>query len=129
MTKHTDPLADSKKNLVEIPSAEINILTSRMHNSSKTKDWLERQFKYKKTKVTHRGSSIKICLVAEGNGHIYPRFGRTCIWDTAAGHAVLKSAGGFLTQIDTDTELTYADSVYNPPFLASSYKVNSSARL
>ena len=127
VTKHKHPLTNSKKNLVDIPSAEINILTSRIHPSSKMEDWLERQFRHKKTKIIHRGSSIKICLIAEGNGHIYPRFGRTCIWDTAAGHAILNAAGGFLTNIDTYNELTYTSNIYNPPFLASSYKPNSLA--
>ena len=93
------------------------------------KDWLERQFRHKKTKIIQRGSSIKICMIAEGNGHIYPRFGRTCIWDTAAGHAILNAAGGFLTHIDTSNELTYTSNIYNPPFLASSYKLNSSDKL
>ena len=41
-----------------------------------------------------RGSSLKFCLIAEGAADIYPRFGPTCEWDTAAGHAVLAAAGG-----------------------------------
>ena len=40
------------------------------------------------------GSSLKFCLVAEGEADIYPRFGPTMEWDTAAGHAVLAAAGG-----------------------------------
>ena len=40
------------------------------------------------------GSSLKFCLVAEGKADLYPRFGPTCEWDTAAGHAVLRAAGG-----------------------------------
>ena len=43
------------------------------------------------------GSSLKFCLVAEGEADIYPRFGRTMEWDTAAGQAVLTAAGGQVT--------------------------------
>ena len=46
------------------------------------------------------GSSLKFCLVAEGKADIYPRFGPTCEWDTAAGHAVLEAAGGKVTNPD-----------------------------
>jgi 3'(2'), 5'-bisphosphate nucleotidase len=48
----------------------------------------------------YRGSSIKLCLVAEGQADIYPRFGPTSEWDTAAGHAILEAAGGSLTHFD-----------------------------
>ncbi len=46
------------------------------------------------------GSSLKFCLVAEGKADMYPRFGPTCEWDTAAGHAVLRAAGGSVKTFD-----------------------------
>ncbi|MFD1333406.1 3'(2'),5'-bisphosphate nucleotidase CysQ, partial [Methylopila musalis] len=46
------------------------------------------------------GSSLKFCLVAEGEADVYPRFGPTMEWDTAAGHAVLAAAGGAVTTPD-----------------------------
>ena len=49
------------------------------------------------------GSSIKFCRLAEGKADIYPRFGRTMEWDTAAGHAILKYAGGSLIDLNTKT--------------------------
>ena len=125
VTKSIDPLSDAKKNFVNFPHDEINLLTSRAHCSDETKNWLNKNFRNKKTKIIQRGSSIKICLIAEGSAHVYPRFGRTCIWDTAAGHAVLTSSGGFITQIDKSTELIYSGKVYNPPFLASSYDLSA----
>ena len=127
VTKNIDPLSDAKKNFVNFPHDEINLLTSRAHCSDETKNWLNKTFGNKKTKIIQRGSSIKICLIAEGSAHVYPRFGRTCIWDTAAGHAVLTSSGGFITQIDKSTELIYSGKVYNPPFLASSYNLSACA--
>lgn len=48
------------------------------------------------------GSSLKFCLVAEGKADLYPRFGPTCEWDTAAGHAVLRAAGGSVKTFDGD---------------------------
>ena len=66
------------------------------------------------------GSSIKICLVADGSAHLYPRFGPTMEWDTAAAHAVVKFAGGNIVDINTDQELLYNKSnLLNPEFLVN----------
>ena len=46
------------------------------------------------------GSSLKFCMVAEGSADIYPRFGPTCAWDTAAAHAVVSAAGGSVSTLD-----------------------------
>ena len=53
------------------------------------------------------GSSLKLCLVAEGSADIYPRIGPTMEWDTAAGHAIINAAGGVLTHPD-GAEFLYA---------------------
>jgi len=65
------------------------------------------------------GSSIKMCLVAEGVADIYPRFGPTSEWDTAAAHCVVSEAGGVIVNTELDT-LPYntKDSLLNPSFLA-----------
>lgn len=64
------------------------------------------------------GSSLKFCLLAEGEADIYPRFGPTMEWDTAAGHAVLLAAGGVMTNLD-GTAFRYGKPDYrNPGFLA-----------
>ena len=52
------------------------------------------------------GSSIKFCMVAEGRADLYPRFGPTSEWDTAAGHAILRAAGGRVHTFDGQ-ELAY----------------------
>ncbi|MFO0389322.1 MAG: 3'(2'),5'-bisphosphate nucleotidase CysQ [Alphaproteobacteria bacterium] len=63
-------------------------------------------------------SSMKLCLLAEGTADIYPRFGRTMEWDTAAGHAILDEAGGRIEMVD-GTPLTYGKPGYeNPHFIA-----------
>ena len=126
VSQKQNPLENLKKITVSLPQNEISVVTSRSHPSVKTLQWIDQQFKGKKTKVSQRGSSIKICLIAEGKAHVYPRFGRTCIWDTAAAHAVLNGAGGFLGNIESFKELTYLENIYNAPFFASSYQLRKS---
>jgi 3'(2'), 5'-bisphosphate nucleotidase len=64
------------------------------------------------------GSSLKICLVAEGAADVYPRLGPTSEWDTAAAHCVVEQAGGSLTDLEMQP-LRYnrKDSLLNPFFL------------
>lgn len=65
------------------------------------------------------GSSLKFCLVAKGEADLYPRFGRTMEWDTAAGHAVLLAAGGEVTDL-TGKRLAYGKPGHeNPAFIAA----------
>jgi 3'(2'), 5'-bisphosphate nucleotidase len=52
------------------------------------------------------GSAVKFCRIAEGSADVYPRFGTTCEWDIAAGHAVVMAAGGVVTASD-GTPLSY----------------------
>jgi 3'(2'), 5'-bisphosphate nucleotidase len=64
------------------------------------------------------GSSLKFCLVAGGEADLYPRFGRTMEWDTAAGHAILRAAGGCVTDLN-GAELRYGKPDFaNPHFVA-----------
>jgi 3'(2'), 5'-bisphosphate nucleotidase len=65
------------------------------------------------------GSSLKICLVAEGAADLYPRLGPTSEWDTAAAQAILESAGGRMIDLD-GRPLRYnsKDDLRNPHFLA-----------
>jgi len=64
------------------------------------------------------GSSIKFCLLAAGEADLYPRFGRTMEWDTAAGQAILESAGGSVTTLD-GAPLRYGKLGFaNPDFIA-----------
>ena len=66
------------------------------------------------------GSSLKICLIAEGEADLYPRLGRTMEWDIAAGHAVLAAAGGQIHALNGDV-LSYGKrDLSNPHFYACS---------
>ncbi|MCB2102665.1 MAG: 3'(2'),5'-bisphosphate nucleotidase CysQ [Rhodobacterales bacterium] len=90
-------------------------VVSRSHRTSEVDDFLK---DYKVKEEISSGSSIKFCLVATGRADIYPRMGRTMEWDTAAGHAVLKFAGGSVTRVD-GTPLTYGKPGHdNPHFVA-----------
>jgi 3'(2'), 5'-bisphosphate nucleotidase len=68
--------------------------------------------------IISAGSALKICLVAEGKADIYPRFGPTMEWDTAAGHAIAKHAGKNILLTDAKTELSYnKENLMNPWFV------------
>ena len=73
------------------PGAGAVAVASRSHRDTQTDSWLKEQGI---TDTVSAGSSLKFCLIAEGKADVYPRFGPTMEWDTAAGHAVLHAAGG-----------------------------------
>ena len=66
------------------------------------------------------GSSLKFCLIAEGKADIYPRFGPTNEWDTAAGQGVLEAAGGEVVTVDGKPLLYGKPRFSNPHFIARS---------
>ena len=89
---------------------------SRSHPSKELEDWLRSYSSYETSDI---GSSLKFCLVADGSVDAYPRLGPTCIWDTAAGSAVVSSAGGRVTTLDK-VNLIYPQpyNIKNPFFVA-----------
>lgn len=73
---------------------------------------------YRVTKQVLAGSSIKFCLVARGEADVYPRYGGSMEWDTAAGHAVVSAAGGSVREIDDGPPLVYGKPGFrNPNFI------------
>ena len=97
--------------------APVRVVASRSHPSPELQDWLA-QFD-QGVELVEKGSSLKLCLVAQGLAHVYPRFGPTYIWDTAAGHAVVLAAGGWAQALDTNEPLCYPNPSHplNPPFI------------
>ena len=96
----------------------INIVSSRSHSNPMVKTFLNQ---FKNYNIVNMGSSIKICLVADGTADIYPRLAPTMEWDTAAAHAVLKYAGGSLIDLDTKKEMIYnRKNLKNSNFVANS---------
>jgi len=98
------------------PASKPTICGSRSHAG---KSLLALQEKIGEFDLISMGSSIKMCLVAEGVADIYPRFGPTSEWDTAAAHCVVSEAGGVIVNTELET-LPYntKDSLLNPSFLA-----------
>jgi len=93
----------------------IVVVHSKSHPSPATEAYLKT---LKIKELVPGSSSIKFCTIAEGNADIYPRFGRTMEWDTAAGHAILKAAGGRVETVD-GKPLTYGKPGFeNPHFIA-----------
>lgn len=96
------------------------VVASRSHLSKETYAHLQ-NLKYQKgdTDIVYSGSSVKMCWVAEGKAHQYPRFGRTMEWDTAAGQAIVEHAGGRFLNLATGARLNYNKaSLENPDFIA-----------
>ena len=87
-----------------IPLNGPTVVMSASHSSQETVDYAAL---YKPAETISAGSSLKFCRVAEGRADIYPRLGRTMEWDTAAAHAVLKSAGGNLFNLKDGKEICY----------------------
>ncbi len=89
-------------------SGVLRVVGSLSHPSPEMEDFIrEKRKQYDDVQFLAMGSSLKICLVAEGKADIYPRFGPTMEWDTAAAHAVLRAAGGRLQACGSDAELPY----------------------
>ena len=66
-----------------------------------------------------KGSSLKLCLIAEGKADVYPRFAPTMEWDTAAGHAIIRAMGKAVSQAGTQHPLEYnKEDLLNPWFIA-----------
>jgi 3'(2'), 5'-bisphosphate nucleotidase len=102
-------------------TAPLTIVASRSHRTDDTDLYIR---KFAAAEIVSVGSSLKFCLIAAGKADLYPRFGRIMEWDTAAGDAVLRAAGGVTLTLD-GTPLTYGkrgapgvDDFVNPPFIA-----------
>jgi 3'(2'), 5'-bisphosphate nucleotidase len=94
-------------------NAALMVVASKSHRDAATDDYIAR---YAVRDMTSAGSSLKFCLVATGEADLYPRLGRTMEWDTAAGDAVLRGAGGQVVRFDDQTPLAYGKPGWDNPF-------------
>ncbi len=104
----------------QMPDKGLVVMSSG--TSSSNSKQIEMLGSLKINRIVTRASSMKICVIANGKADIYPRFGPTCEWDTAAGHAVLRAAGGDIVDMNGNP-LTYGGSdplLLNPEFIAAS---------
>lgn len=119
----TEEIGEDKSISVRpVPKGGMTVVASKSHsNDEKLGRFLEL---FKVEKLIKRGSSLKICAVAQGKADIYPRLGPTCEWDTAAGDAVLRAAGGMITDLDGQP-MKYGGTNpkwLNPEFVACSFE-------
>ncbi len=108
---HTKALA-----VREDPSDDWHLITGRSAPKPRLKRFIAQTTI---SQVSHLGSSLKICHIAEGLADLYPRLGNTCEWDTAAAQVVLEAVGGHLVDFDGQPLRYNQDaSLLNPEFIA-----------
>lgn len=119
--------ADSKKSIhhgnrhaIE-KNTPLAVVGSRSHATKELSEFVDTiKEKYGEVEFLSAGSSLKFCLVAEGKADVYPRFGPTMEWDTAAGQAIIEQAEGRVLDIQTKEPLRYnKPSLLNPFFVVS----------
>ncbi|MEQ8906684.1 3'(2'),5'-bisphosphate nucleotidase CysQ [Ekhidna sp.] len=107
-----ESLSTSKKKMTE---SGLKVVASRSHMSPETETFVSQ---LQKPEIVSKGSSLKFLLVAAGQADVYPRFGPTMEWDTAAAHVVVSEAGGIVTLEDGTTKLSYnKENLLNPYFI------------
>ena len=104
----TRPIAVSRPD-----NGALMVVASKSHRDQATDNYISR---YAVKDMTSAGSSLKFCLVATGEADLYPRLGRTMEWDTAAGDAVLRGAGGHVVRFEDHAPLSYGKDGYANPF-------------
>ena len=97
----------------------IRIVASRRHGQKKIETVLKSAEElFASAKIINMGSSIKLCLLAEGKADFYPRLAPTCEWDTAASHAIVKAAGGDVLDLNLEPlRYNVKEDYLNPNFV------------
>jgi len=94
------------------------IVASKSHMSNETQHYIDKIATTKKKKLVSMGSSLKICLVADGSADIYPRFAPTMEWDTAAAHAIVRQSKKKILEYNSSEEIHYnKNDLLNPWFI------------
>ncbi len=108
------------KHRFEKKDSQITIVGSRSHATKELKAFIETmRKKHEQVEFISAGSSLKLCLVAEGRADIYPRLGPTMEWDTAAGQVIVEQAQGSVLNYEKDEPLRYnKKNLLNPWFIA-----------
>lgn len=103
----------------ERPESTLVVVGSRSHPTPELNAYVEEQReKYEAVEFISMGSSLKLCAVAEGRADVYPRFGPTMEWDTAAAHAVASAAGKSVVQANSGEPVVYNKrDLLNPWFI------------
>ncbi|MEN9201732.1 MAG: 3'(2'),5'-bisphosphate nucleotidase CysQ [Thermostichus sp. DG_1_6_bins_120] len=111
---------DTRIHTCPYTGGSLKVVASRSHANPKTEQFLKQlQSRYGPLEVSSLGSSLKFCRVAEGSAHLYPRFGPTMEWDTAAAQCVVEQAGGSVTNLQGDPLRYNKPDLHNPPFMVA----------
>ena len=106
-----------KKILVSSKVNRARVIGSRSHSNAIFDNWVKEKFP--NADIVQAGSSLKFCLIAEGEADIYPRFGPTSEWDIAAGHMIVNEAGGKIRTFQNDSiKYNTKENIINPEFYA-----------
>ncbi len=106
-----------QKILVSSQTNRPRVIGSRTHSNSTFDNWVKEKFP--NADIVQAGSSLKFCLIAEGEADIYPRFGPTSEWDIAAGHMIVNEAGGIIRTFQNDSiKYNTKENIINPEFYA-----------
>ncbi len=100
----------------------FRIVASRSHMNEATRRYIEENTgDHRDYELVSKGSSLKLCLIADGTADLYPRFGPTMEWDTAAGDAIIRASGGEILNTEDGMPLIYnKPNLRNPFFIARS---------
>jgi len=114
-----EALLNKATTLPEAIDRPYTMVGSRSHMSKETTHFFEQvREKHPDAQIVSKGSSLKICMVAEGSADVYPRFAPTMEWDTAAGHAIALEAGFEVVQPQGGSALVYnKENLLNPWFI------------
>jgi 3'(2'), 5'-bisphosphate nucleotidase len=114
-----DELLAKANKLPESKTSSYTIVGSRSHMTPETEAYIQQvENEHGEVQIISKGSSLKICMVAEGRADVYPRFAPTMEWDTAAGHAIAKYAGFEMKHHNSDVPLSYnKEDLLNPWFI------------
>tara|TARA_B100001971_G_scaffold129103_1_gene119112 strand:- start:168072 stop:168833 length:762 start_codon:yes stop_codon:yes gene_type:complete len=98
---------------------QYTVVASRSHMSDETKEYMQSlEAEHGEVEVISMGSSFKLCLVAEGSAHEYPRLAPTSEWDIGAAHAIVLASGGDVVDFNTRKRVQYnKENILNPFFL------------
>ena len=118
-TDLSDLLSKGDKLPKEGDKTKFKMVGSRSHMSDETLEYFEKmKQQHGDVEMVSMGSSLKLCLVAEGVANVYPRFAPTMEWDTGAGDAIARNAGCVVTEKDEVTPLQYnKENLLNPWFI------------
>ena len=101
----------------EDPQEKLCVVASKSHLSIETQEFIEK-IKTKSIEQVSKGSSLKLCMVAEGIADIYPRLAPTMEWDTAAADAIVRESGKISYIYGSDSPLLYnKENLLNPWFI------------